>query len=157
MTVWPARTAGSALPLPAPTLARRSKASASRDIATYALNDQLLPGSSSDESVPYMHWWPKKGTTEWVQYDFPDTERVSHVEVYWFDDTGTGECRIPQSWRILYKEGDAWKPVNTTGSMTPFADRVNAVSFAPVTTGALRLELTSQSGYSTGLFEWKVE
>ncbi len=157
MTVWPARETSAARPLPAPTLAWKSKVSASQNVQTDALKDQFLPRSSSDQSVPYTHWWPKKGTTEWVQYDFPDTERVSHVEVYWFDDTGTGECRIPQSWRILYKDGDAWKPVNTKGSMTTFADRVNGVSFASVTTVALRLELTSQSGYSTGLFEWKVE
>lgn len=157
MTVWPARERSAARPLPAPTLAWRSSATASQNIQTDPLRDQFLPRSSSDGAVPYTHWWPKKGTTEWVQYDFPAAERVSRVEVYWFDDTGTGECRVPKSWRILYKNGDAWKPANVTGSMTAFADRVNVVSFDPVMTGALRLEVTSQPGFSTGLFEWKVE
>lgn len=157
MTVWPAREVNAARPLPAPTLAWRSTVTASQNVQTDALKDQFLPRSSNDEAVPYTHWWPKKGTTEWVQYEFPAAERVSRMEVYWFDDTGTGECRIPQSWRILYRDGDTWKPVNAAGPMAAFTDRVNIVSFDPVTTGAVRIELTSQAGFSSGLYEWKVE
>ena len=26
------------------------------------------------------------------------------MKVYWFDDTGQGECRVPRSWRLLYLE-----------------------------------------------------
>ena len=33
----------------------------------------------------------------------------------------------------------------------------NAVSFTPVTTTALRIELTMQPGFSAGLQEWKVK
>lgn len=33
----------------------------------------------------------------------------------------------------------------------------NALSFAPVTTTALRIELTMQQGFSAGLQEWKVK
>ena len=157
MAVWTARTLGSSIPLAAPTLARRSKASASRGIAADAANDQMLPKNSSDESVPRMHWWPHKGTTEWVQYDFPGVQSVSRAEVYWFDDTGEGECRIPKSWRLLYKEGGRWIPVV---SLVPYAvekDRLTAVSFEPVKTESLRLEIELQTGYSAGVLEWKVE
>ncbi|HTY58235.1 MAG TPA: glycoside hydrolase family 127 protein, partial [Bacteroidota bacterium] len=157
MTVWPARTTGSALPLPAPTLARKSRLSSSRDVPTYALNDQLMPKNSSDESVPYLHWWPKKGTTEWVEYDFPGVETVSSAGVYWFDDTGEGECRVPKSWRILYREGSLWKPVSTPLPLPVTKDTLSTVSFTPVRTDALRLEVDLQSGFSAGIFEWKVE
>jgi uncharacterized protein len=157
MTVWPARTAGSALPLAAPTLAQRSRASASHDVATYALNDQIVPKNSSDESVPYMHWWPRKGTTEWVEYDFPGVQTVSRTEVYWFDDTGEGECRVPKSWRILYREGDAWKPVMAALPLPVARDSPSSVSFTPVRTESLRIEVELQSGFSAGIFEWKVE
>ena len=157
MTVWPARTLGSALPLPAPTLAWRSKVSASHDVAAYAVNDQILPKNSSDESVPRMHWWPRKGTTEWVQYDFPGAQSVSRAEVYWFDDTGEGECRVPKSWRILYREGDRWIPVVNHVPYSIEKDRSTTVSFEAVRTESLRIEIELQEGFSAGMYEWKVE
>jgi hypothetical protein len=157
MTVWPARTLASALPLPAPTLARRSTVSASHDIAAYAVNDQILPKNSSDESTPRIHWWPRKGTTEWVQYDFPGAQSVSRAEVYWFDDTGEGECRVPKSWRLLYREGDRWIPVANTVPYVTEKDRSTPVSFEAVRTASLRIEIDLQAGFSAGIYEWKVE
>jgi len=157
MTVWPARTTGSALPLPAPTLARRSRVSASRDISTDAANDQLLPGNSSDESVPRMHWWPRKGTTEWIQYDFPGEQTVTRTEVYWFDDTGEGECRVPKSWRVLYRSGGDWVPVTTRVPYAVRKDTLTRVTFEPVRTGSLRIEIELQSNFSAGIYEWNVE
>ncbi len=35
-----------------------------------AINDQFEPADSKDQSTNYLHWWPAKDTTEWVQYDF---------------------------------------------------------------------------------------
>jgi len=32
---------------------------------------------------------------------------VKACEVYWFDDTGRGQCRVPESWKLLYCDGDA--------------------------------------------------
>jgi hypothetical protein len=157
MTVWPARSLTSALPLPAPTLARRSRVSASHDVAAYAVNDQMLPRNSSDESVPRMHWWPRKGTTEWVQYDFPGAQSVSRAEVYWFDDTGEGECRVPRSWRILYRDGERWTPVANSVPYSIERDRSTPVSFEPVRTESLRIEIELQAGFSAGIYEWKVE
>jgi DUF1680 family protein len=157
MTVWAAREAASARPLPAPTIAFMSKVTASGDVRADAVNDQFEPTSSIDHTIPFMHWWPRKGTQEWVQYDFQKPEKVSAVEVYWFDDTGLGECRIPKSWRVLYKEGEEWKPVQTQGPYGIEKDRYNRVTFAPVATGALKLEIQLVPDYSAGLFEWKVE
>jgi hypothetical protein len=48
-----------------------------------------------------MTWWPRKGTTEWVQYDFDQPRQVSSVAVYWFDDTPGGGCGLPRRWRVL--------------------------------------------------------
>jgi hypothetical protein len=36
-------------------------------------------------------------------------------------------------------------------------DRFNRVAFSPVTTAALRLEVTLQPQWSAGVQEWKVE
>lgn len=120
-----------------------------------ALSDAMSPGSSADETVPRFTWWDHRGTTEWVQYDFAAPRKVSGVSVYWFDDSGHGECRVPQSWRVLYRNGDAWKPVSASAYGTA-RDAFNSVSFATVTTDALRLEVKLQPGKSGGILEWQI-
>ena len=121
-----------------------------------AVNDQEEPRSSRDGRSSFLHWWPKKGSVEWVEYTFEKPGPVSEVEVYWLDDTGSGECRVPASWRVLYKDGEEWKPVSAAGAYGVDKDRYNKVAFAPVTTGALRLEVTLQPQWSAGVQEWKV-
>jgi len=121
-----------------------------------ALNDGMEPAASSDESVPRFTWWDHKGTPEWVQYDFKQPTPVASVSVYWFDDTGKGGCRVPKSWRLLYKDGDNWKPVENASAYDTARDRYNQVTFKPVTTSALRLEVQLQDGFSGGILEWKV-
>ena len=157
MTVWPAREKEYARALPAPTVAYLSKASASGGRSPEVLKYQMTPASSMDQSCPYLHWWPKKGSTEWVEYDFSEEKTVGKAEVYWFDDTGSGECRVPASWRVLYKEGDDWKPVEHTTPYEIRKDQFNVVRFRPVKTTALRLEVVLAPDFSAGLFTWNVE
>ena len=121
-----------------------------------ALNDQLEPASSADHSIPRHTWWPHRGTTEWVQYDFPRRVTVVGVAVYWFDDTGVGYCRVPASWRVLYRRNGHWEPVRNVTPYTVHRDRYNVVRFEPVTTDALRLEVKLRDGFSGGILEWKV-
>jgi hypothetical protein len=103
-----------------------------------------------------MTWWDHKGTNEWVQYDFRRPLKVTGVEVYWFDDTGRGECRVPKSWRLLYRDGAAWTPVRSPGEYGVKRDCFNKVSFDPVQTDALRLEVQLRPSYSGGILEWRV-
>jgi hypothetical protein len=77
--------------------------------------------------------------------------------VHWFDDTGTGEVRVPASWRLLYKAGDEWKPVENLDGYGKVINAYNKVTFKPVTTDSLRLEVTMQPEWSAGLAEWKVK
>jgi len=157
MAVWLARTEPAAKPLFGPTIASTSKVRVSAGKNAGALNDQLEPENSNDHSIPYFHWWPSKGTEEWVQYNFEKAEEVSVVEVYWFDDTGIGECRVPKSWRIMYKYGDEWKPVYTEAPYGIDKDRYNIVVFETVKTKELRLEIQSQENYAGGILEWKIK
>jgi hypothetical protein len=156
MTVWPARELAAAKPKPANTLAFLSTVTVSKGNGQDAMKDQLLPSSSDDPSVPHFQWWPNKGTTEWVQYHFPARSRVSGVSVYWFDDTGMGECRIPDSWEILYHDGETWKPVQKPSNMKPEKDALNHITFEPVETTDLRLSVKFREGFSAGLYEWGV-
>jgi hypothetical protein len=120
-----------------------------------ALNDGLEPSSSGDQSIARFTWWDHRGTKEWVQYDFKNAQKMSAVEVYWFDDNGG--CRLPQSWRLLYKDGNNWRPVANSSAYGIAKDRFNRVTFTPVETRALRLEVQLQDNASGGILEWKVE
>lgn len=122
----------------------------------HALNDNRIPGSSGDHDVPRMTWWDRRGTTEWVQYDFTTPKRLAATEVYWFDDTGSGSCRVPASWRLLYRDGDQWRPVDVQTEYGVERDQLNSVRFQPVTTTAIRLEAQLQPGFSAGILEWRL-
>jgi len=158
MTVWFPRDEGHARPSPGPTIAYRSHISASGDIiGLEALSDQFVPEHTNDRTNPIIHWWPRFGQREWVQYDFAAPEQVSSSTVYWFDDRPDGGCRLPLSWTLSYKEGNTWKPVTPLTPYTVTRNEFNFVSFEPVTTSALRLELQSEEEFSSGIHEWSVE
>ncbi len=156
MAVWLPRQESLARALPKATIASTSRVSVSRKKNGSAINDQWEPRNSNDHSHPYLHWWPNKGTVEWVQYAFEKPETVSEVEVYWFDDTGRGECRVPVSWKVLYKKGNDWIPVVNKKPYGVKKDTYNRVTFAPVRTAGLRLEIQLQKKFSAGIHEWKV-
>jgi len=121
-----------------------------------ALGDDLLPRNSNDHSIPRFTWWDHRGTTEWVQYDFDKPKRIAGVEVYWFDDTGRGQCRTPASWQLLYKEDSGWKPVSGAGKYGVEKDKFNKVTFDAVETSELRIEVQLQEEFSGGILEWRV-
>ncbi len=157
MSVWLAREIHAVLPLHAPTLVSLSTASASFGKNIRAVNDQIEPKSSADESIPFYHCWPNKGTTESVQLDFPNPSEVSGIEVYWFDDTGKGECRVPRSWKVMYKVGESWVPVYTTDAWGVAKDQYNRVTFETVKTSSLRVDIQSQPGFAVGIHEIKLQ
>lgn len=157
MSVWLARTDAKATPTPFPTVATSSKVTTSGRKFPGAINDGEAPKASND-STAYFDWWPRKGQTEWVEYAFAKAATVSEVQVYWFDDTGRGQVRVPASWRLLYKVGEEWKPVELTASNYGVSkDRFNTVSFKPVETSGLKLEVTMQKDWSAGVQEWRVK
>jgi hypothetical protein len=92
-----------------------------------------------------------------VRYDLESPALVSSVEVYWFDDTGSGRCRVPKSWRLLYSSGGEWMPVRGASEFGVEKNRFNRVSFDPVAADALRIEVDLQPDFSAGVLEWRVE
>lgn len=122
-----------------------------------ALNDGIEPASSSDDQVPRMTWWDHRGTEEWAAYEFDKAKQVSWIEVYWFDDTGKGHCRVPASWSLFWLDADGktWQPVETEGSYDVEPDRYNRVSFAPAKAKGLKIVVTLQDEFSGGILEWK--
>jgi DUF1680 family protein len=157
MTVWLAREPGKARSLPEPTAASTAVVTGSDGIKGLdGIHNLRDPERSSDAGTGYAHWWPKKGTAEWVQYDFASPVTLSETSVYWFDDTGEGECRVPSSWKVLYREGDRWVPVKSVGAFGTAKDKFNGIRFAAVRTTSLRLEVQLPEGFSAGIQEWRV-
>ena len=142
---------------PKPSLYKASASHCFSGDTVEALGDGLVPAASNDQSIPRLTWWDHRGTKEWVQFDFDVAKKVSAVEAYWFDDTGVGQCRIPKSWRVLYRTAAEWKAVANAANQPPVKDGWNRLTFDPVDTSALRLEVELQPGFSGGILEWRVK
>lgn len=160
MIVWIPYQESATRPKPAPTIAATSKASSSlrgNARSLLALNDQVEPMNSADQSNTYLHWWPKNNSLEWVQYNFDKEHTVSESQVYWYDDGPFGGCRIPPAYKVYYKKGEEWVPVNPVGAYEIAKDKFNTLKFEPVTTTALKMEVQLPEKHSTGIHEWMVK
>jgi hypothetical protein len=122
-----------------------------------ALSDGLTPEKSGDQTLPRFTWWPRRGSREWVEYQFAQPTTVDSVAVYWFDDTGMGSCRVPAQWRLLAREGEAWVEVKPRATPGVAMDQFNRLEFPPVTTTGLRIDAQLQPGFSAGILEWQVK
>lgn len=140
-----------------PTIASEGKPAASHVRGGLrAINDGLSPTSSDDHSIPRFTWWDHKGTSEWVSLTFKEPHRISCVEVYWFDDTGRGGCRVPKSWEVQWQDGQAWRPVSGPSRYDTAKNTFNRVSFDRVETQSIRVVVHLQEGMSSGILEWRL-
>ena len=153
-----------------PTLAARSTGGAAVGAAgVRALNDGVVPtaapaaggrgggpggrgagpgAGTSAADVPLFTWMGSRGPSQWVQYTFPGNETVSKADVFW--------TTPPQAWRLLYQDGSQWKEVAARGPYGLEAGTFSSVEFAPVTTAAMRLEITISPAATVALAEWRV-
>ena len=159
MRVWLSQDLSATTPALPPTLASESKVGSSMRLpALSAINDRLVPKNENDRSVPYTHWWPKKASTEWLSYDFAAAAQVSTATVYWFDDGPWGGCRVPKSWCLYYRDAQGqWQPVQHPDGYPTQKGAPCTVNFDPVTTKAMKLEVTLPDDNSAGVFEWIVK
>ena len=156
MTVWIPASAEYATPVPEPTIASRAKTYSSGTPA-WGVNDQWEPRSSSDIDKPYFYWWLKKGGEESLEYEFDQPYTVSKVQVYWLDfDHYDGNYRVPESWKLYYKDGRRWKEVEALTPYNTEKDCYNTLEFKPIKTTGLKIAAQLQDGESGGIIEWKV-
>jgi len=203
MAVWLARDESKALVPPQPTIASTARPSSSVGNGTVAENypghrppsfeKRLYPNSqdgsgdisaiyaqekpvnSEDGSSRFLRIRPQSGDQTWIQYDFAKPAKVSSVDIYWKDDKQY--CLLPKAWRLLYRDGGVWKPVQALDPYGVAKDKFNKVDFQPVTTSALRVEVQLQgrtykvgelgppdanyldkdiTWYEGGVIEWRV-
>lgn len=117
--------------------------------------------------VPPDHWDNYRSVgqpqgSDTLYYTWPSAVRVSSSKV-WFDVDGNA-LRAPASWKMSYLDSSGnWKEVPDASAYTTTTgyDKPNTVKFSPVTTTALKIELTAQAapngGYmSVAVPEWQV-
>lgn len=172
---WDNRAAG-ALKVWLPTTPPASSARGlekSAKIALSFVSGNCVPAGASDGIVPktsgitagrQCHWWPHKGpetgiAEEWIEYTWDKPQTLSSSRVFWFDDTGAGECRKPAAWRLESWNGSAWVPVvlERGSKFATDLDKWVEVEFTPIKTQKLRLTVQLPARFSTGIHEWQVQ
>ncbi len=160
MAVWMARDPKKAWLLPTmPDGVARVRSSGGIEKSWTGYNDQNSdigavydgrdPIASADESNRYFRMRPPVGERAWIEYELERPTRLSSSRIYWFDDKRF--TKVPKSWRVLYRHGDDWKPVAARGSYDVVKDDWSEVSFEPVTTTAVRVEVEPQTtSYKAG-------
>ena len=159
MAVWLPSEVRATRPVAIPTLASKSQVSTSHPAKSLtSITDGLVPADENDRTIPYYHWWPKEGTTEWIVYEFPEKTEVSSSTVYWYDDAPWGSCRLPRSWKVYYKnEAGEWTAVPDADAYPISKGNPNTVHFAPVKTSAVKLEVVLPEKNAAGLYEWEIQ
>ena len=122
-----------------------------------AAADGYVALASNHAAVPRWNWYPNRGTSEWLQYDFPRPRVISKADVAWYSAENSGSTSLPESWKVLYQDAAGnWKPVEHDGEYPVVPDQYNGVRFKPVTTKAVRLAVELKEGRSAGLHEFRV-
>jgi hypothetical protein len=169
MDVWLARSAPAATPLPARTAGAEAQVSVSvgrpaRQRA--ALTDRRSGPTSAFRPTPRLSWPAGTKGTQWIQYEWPEPRELSRTAVYWAVDQRRqvywgerirGEnLQLPRSWRILYMDGESWRPVASASGFPCHPDQDNEVRFNPVNTRAVRLEMEF-ADQPCGIQEWLID
>lgn len=130
-----------------------------------AMFDGKVPEKSNDRNLPrfttYCFGGAEDGKLQWVRKNFDAETTVSSCEVFWYDESQPpGDVRLPKWWRVLYRDGDEWKPVQNPSGYGVEPDKFNVVTFAPVKTTALRLDVQCQdepNRHAMGIYEWRIK
>ncbi len=133
-----------------------------------ALNDGFSPENSYERAHPIYTLWADRASgspSSWVQYEWSEPIRIDKTEVYWASDQarsaslpGSSGPRVapPESYRILYWNGNDFVPVSNAQGLGLALDTFNSTSFQPVLTSKLRLEVVPQEHHPAGILEWRV-
>lgn len=144
-----------------PTLAEKSTASSTSSSGNLqALNDGRIPLAGRRRRgprAPVFTMLGSKNETQWLQYSFPEATEIGTSQVYFVtDNNNENSPQLPKSWRLLYRDGSEWKPVQTTSAYELQANVFNTVNFTPVRTTAMRIEVELDYNARTDIAEWRV-
>jgi DUF1680 family protein len=121
--------------------------------ALAAVHNGYEPPNSRDRRNEM--WMSVRDTADqWLEYRWSQPVQTEHVDIYWSQEGW--ETALPQSCRLLYWDGRAYRPVAAVEAPGLDADRFNTARFAPVTTTRLRLEVVAPRDKSVGVLQWRV-
>jgi len=130
-----------------------SSSTVSGDTSLAALNDGFAPRNSRDSRRGSYGNWPSTGT-QWVEYDWSRPVSTKQIEVYWWDDRQG--VRLPVASRLKYWNGTEFVEAPNASGLGVDRDKINVTTFDEITTTKLRLEMDSDTNFSTGILEWRV-
>jgi hypothetical protein len=115
------------------------------------------PAGAVDGFTINEPYWGSKGsgkTQDWLEADLGSAQPVDRVKLYFFNDRKAGGYREPAFYSVQYLDGGAWKDVPSQAHepIYPRAN-LNEVRFPSITAQKLRVLVTHQPGYATGLKE----
>lgn len=129
-----------------------------RSSTPFAPFDGVVPERSDDDAVARYSFDAHRGGVEWIERELDEATTLTKSAVFWHEDAGRGPFRLPTSWRLLWRDRNgSWQPVEPKGDYPVERDGWSRVEFAPVTTRALRLEVTQPDSASCALYEWTAQ
>ena len=160
MIVWIPNNVKNTRPVGLPSLSTKATISTSEGIKGNLSNisDDQFVRYAHDHQSTFVHWWPKFGTQEWLQYSFDNEETVNTSKIYFFDDEAIqGGCRIPKEIALEYLDSNnAWKVVIIKEEFKIEKDNWVQFHFESFKTKALRITMKFREGVSGGVHEWHV-
>jgi hypothetical protein len=128
-----------------------------------ALNDGLLPtpGQTPAADRRWGSWGRAQPAAVWLQYAWPQPQRLNGAALYFWDDQPQGGVAPPRAWKLQYRDGTQWRDIAARGGYPIAAPGApSRVAFAAVTTTALRAVLETavqgEGHAAVGLDEWQV-
>jgi hypothetical protein len=119
-------------------LTRQAQPTSSSKQNPECLNSGDVPRNSWHVHVPHVKF-NERGAQEWVQYDFPKPVEISSVQLFLV--RMSMKIEFPESVRVLYREAGTWKEVTDAKGVLDKFDKWNSITFQPVSTDGLKLEL----------------
>lgn len=133
------------------------------DVAS--LLDADEPASSSDYRISRLSFHPKKGSTEWVQYEFPEATQIENVGVFWFDEAQAAASFrnerkevLPRAWKLYLWQNDQWQVAQTKETTLGLErDQYNIANLAnAVTTTKFKIEVELHEQLSGAIISCRI-
>ncbi|WP_310190276.1 discoidin domain-containing protein [Bacillus sp. 3255] len=117
------------------------------------LNDGIISYTDNPKNR-WTNWSPTSRPSDWVQIDFGQTKTINQVNMYVYIDGGAAP---PTSMNVQVWDGSKWVDVtHVTNAPTVPTDKKNTITFDPVSTSKVRVNMNSVAGMCLGITEMEV-
>jgi beta-galactosidase len=117
------------------------------------LNDGTISYTGTPKNR-WTNWSSTSRPSDWVQIDFGQTKTINQVNMYVFIDGGAAP---PTSMNVQVWDGTNWVDVtHVTKAPTIPTDKKNTITFDPVSTSKVRVNMNSVAGMCLGITEMEV-